>query len=105
MKYYKVIKDGKVIDVLDRLVFVKYQKKHDRMLLCAEKDAQAIMSSDNKYAWHENSLLAIPVEGYDTVSLEEIDVYEYNKLKFELSTDVNEILEQLVLELLERGVL
>lgn len=30
--YYKVIKNGKVIDVLDHLTFVKHQQKHDVML-------------------------------------------------------------------------
>ena len=30
--YYKVIKNRKVIDVLDHLTFVKHQQKHDVML-------------------------------------------------------------------------
>ena len=30
--YWKVLKNGKVIDVLDNLIFVKHQKKHDLML-------------------------------------------------------------------------
>lgn len=29
--FYKVIKNGKVIDVLDKLVYLKYQPKYDRM--------------------------------------------------------------------------
>nr|DAH97568.1 MAG TPA: hypothetical protein [Caudoviricetes sp.] len=79
--FYKVIKNGKVIDVLDRLVFLKYQKKYDRMIFCDEEEAQAIYSSDGKHIWHEESLYYIPVPGYDTVQLEEIDEYEYEQLK------------------------
>ena len=31
--YYKVLKNGRVIDALDRLQFVKYQPKHDIMAI------------------------------------------------------------------------
>lgn len=103
--YYKVIKNNKVIDVLDRLVFVKYQKKHDRMLLCSEENAQAILSSDGNYAWHEMSLRKLPVDGYDTVKLEEIDVYEYEKLKGLNCKTPEEIIDEFVLSLIEGGIL
>ena len=81
--YYKVIKDNRVIDVLDELVFLKYQKKHDRMIFCNEPDAQAIFSSDREHIWHVESLYDIPVARYDTVKLEEIDdwAFEENNLR------------------------
>lgn len=79
--YYKVIYNGNVIDVLDRLDYVRYQEKHDRMIFCDIQEAQAILSSNGEYAWHLDSLLMIPVSGYDTVELEEIDKYEYKRLK------------------------
>lgn len=79
--FYKVIKNDKVIDVLDRLVYLKYQEKYDRMIFCDEDEAQAIFSSDGKYIWHEESLYNIPVDGYDTVELVKIDRYEYEQLK------------------------
>ena len=47
--YYKVLKDGRVIDALDHLCFVKYQPKHDIMVNCTEDDAQGIISSNGKY--------------------------------------------------------
>lgn len=84
--YYKVIYGGKVIDVLDRLDYVKYQKKHNRMILCDVSEAQAILSSNGESAWHVNSLLRVPVSGFDTVELEEIDRYEYKQLK---ALDIN----------------
>ena len=70
--YYKVMKNNKVIDVLDMLIYLKYQPKHNVMILCDENEAQAILSSDRKSIWHETSLYKIPVDGYDTVTVEEI---------------------------------
>ena len=78
--YYKVLKNNRVIDVLDRLLFVKYQQKHNIMIACDKSEAQAIISSDGEYFWHIPGLYAIPVDGYDTVELIEIDEYEYKQL-------------------------
>lgn len=103
--YYKVLKDNKVIDVLDRLVFVKYQKKHGIMLLCDESEAQAIVSSDGSYFWHVEWLYRIPVDGYDTVELVEIDEYEYKQLKALNMKTPQDIIDEFVLSLLEGGVL
>lgn len=103
--YYKVIKDGKVIDVLDHLTFVKYQKKHNIMVLCEESEAQAIVSSDFSYIWHVNWLYKIPVGGYDTVDLVEIDEYEYNQLKMLNLKESTQIIDEFVLSLIEGGIL
>ena len=32
--YYKVTKNEKVVDILKNILYVKYQKKHDILLLC-----------------------------------------------------------------------
>ena len=103
--YYKVLKDGKVIDVLDHLIFVKYQKKHNIMLVCDESEAQAIVSSDGSYVWHIDWLLNIPVNGYDTVELVEIDKYEYEQLKVLNYKTPQEIIDAYTLSLLEGGIL
>ena len=103
--YYKVLKDGQVIDVLDHLVFVKYQKKHNIMLLCEESEAQAIVSSDGSYVWHLDWLLNIPVDGYDTVDLKEIDKYEYEQLKILNYKTPQEIIDEYTLILIEGGIL
>lgn len=79
--YYKVMKNGDVVDVLDNVVYLRYQVKHDRMVLCDKQEAQAISSSDGKTIWHEVSLRGMPIDGYDTVRLEEIDESEYRRLK------------------------
>lgn len=103
--YYKVIKDGKVIDVLNRLVFVKYQPKHNIMVLCDKSEAQGIVSSDESYVWHIDWLYKIPAEGYDTVQLIEIDKYEYMQLKALNGKTPEQILDEYTLLLIEGGIL
>lgn len=103
--YYKVIKDNKVIDVLDNLIFLKYQKKHNRMMLSNEEEAQAVLSSDGNHVWHEKSLHKIPIDGYDTIELVEINVYEYEKLKALNKKSVEEVIDEYTLSLLKGGIL
>lgn len=79
--YWKVIKDGMVVDVLDKIVYLRYQEKYNRMIYSDENYAQAIFSSDRESVWHVDNLCDIPVSGYETVSLEEIDEFEYKRLK------------------------
>ena len=103
--YYKVLKDGKVIDVLDKITYVKYNEKHKRFLFSEKKYAQAILSSDRKQAWHENTLLKIPVPGYDTVELVEIDEFERNQLKILNMKTPEEIIDEFLLSLIQGGIL
>lgn len=107
--YYKVVKDNKVIDVLDQLIYLKYQPKHKTMVLCEESEAQAILSSDKNNIWHEVSLYNIPVDGhrniYDTVRLEKIDKYEFERLKMLNLKTAEEIIDSYTLFLVESGVL
>lgn len=103
--FYKVIKDNRVIDVLSQLCFVKYQSKHDIMLLCSEREAQGIVSSDGKYIWHWSDLPKIPKDGYDTVDIIEIDRYEYDQLKALNGRTPQEIIDEYTLSLIIGGVL
>ena len=103
--YYKVLKNNKVIDVLDSLIYLKWQPKHKTMILSDENEAQAILSSDKNTIWHEETLYKIPVEGYDSVRVEEIDKYEYEKLKMLNGKTPEEILDSYTLMLVEMGVL
>lgn len=79
--YYKVVKDGVVLDVLDEVRYVKYQNKHGIFLVCHPKEGQGIYSSDCKTVWHLPGLSAIPAEGYETVELVEIGLGEYERRK------------------------
>ena len=103
--YYKVLKNNKVIDVLDNLIYLKWQPKHKIMVLTDESDAQAILSSDKNTVWHEQTLYNVPVNGYDTVKIEEIDKYEYMKLKALNGKTPEEIVDSLILELISEGVI
>lgn len=103
--YYKVMKDGRVIDVLDKLIYLKWQDKHKIMVLCTENDAQAILSSDGNTIWHENTLYRIPVDGFDNVDVIAIDEYEYRQLKALNYKTAEEIMDATIMLLLERGIL
>lgn len=103
--YYKVLKNDKVIDVLDHLTFVKYQQKHNIMIACVKSEAQAIISSNGEYIWHVPGLYALPIDGHDTVELVEIDEYEYKKLKMLNLKTPEEIIDEYTLSLIGGGVL
>jgi hypothetical protein len=105
--YYKVIKNNKVIDVLDKLVYLKWQPKHKIMVLSDENEAQAILSSNGDMIWHEETLYKVPVEAghYDSVLLIEIDKYEYEQLRMLNLKTPEEIIDAFVLSLLNEEVL
>lgn len=103
--YYKVIKNNRVIDVLDKLIYLKYQPKHEIMVLCGENEAQAILSSDGSMIWHEKTLYKIPADGYDEVEIQEIDKYEYEQLRVLNLKTPEAIIDEFVLSLISEGVL
>lgn len=103
--YYKVLKDNKVIDVLDHLSFVKYQEKHGIMVSCTQEEAQAILSSGGEYIWHVHGLYHLPVDGYDTVEIQEINQYEYNQLKILNGKTIEEVIDAYTKSLIDGGVL
>ena len=103
--FYKVIKNDKVIDVLDKLIYLKWDDKHKIMVLSDEDEAQAILSSDKDTVWHERTLYRVPVEGYDEVTIEEINEYEYKQLRVLNMRSPEAIIDEYNLLLLEMGVI
>lgn len=105
--YYKVLKDNKVIDVLDNLVYLKWQPKHKTMILCGIDDAQAILSSDNETIWHERTLYKVPVDEpkFETVELIEISKFEYEQLRVLNLKTPEEIIDQVVLYMVENHII
>ena len=103
--YYKVMKNNKVIDVLDNLTYLKWQPKHKIMVLSDINEAQAILSSDKNTIWHERTLYRIPVDGYETVDLIEIDKHEYDSLRVLNLKSPQEIIDSVIYELLSEGVI
>ena len=105
--YYKVLKDNKVIDVLDCLIYLKWQPKRKTMVLTDIYQAQAILGSDGNTIWHERTLYEVPVDEpkFDTVDLVEIDQYEYKQLKMLNMRDPQSIIDEYTLQLIEGGIL
>jgi len=103
--FFKVLKNNKVIDVLDNLVYLKWQPKHKTMVLCDENEAQAILSSDKNTIWHEETLYKIPVSGYESVSVQEVDEFEYKQLRVLNMKSPESIIDEYNLLLLEMGVI
>ena len=105
--YYKVLKNNKVIDVLQGLTYLKYQPKNKIMVLCGLNEAQAILSSEKNTIWHEKSLYELPAEAgdYDTVEAVEIDKFEFEQLRVLNLKSPQEIVDSVILSLLESGVI
>lgn len=103
--FYKVLKNNKVIDVLQGLTYLKYQPKNKIMVLSDINEAQAILSSDGNTIWHEVSLYELPVSGYDTVTVEPIDQFEYKQLKMLNGKTPEEIADSVILSLIEDGII
>ena len=100
--FYKVMKNDKVLDVLDGLIFLKYQRKYDRMLICDKAEAQGIFSSDRTQVWHVEGFYGIPAPGYETVELVEIEESEYKQLKTLCGNTPEEIIDNFVLALADK---
>ena len=103
--YYKVLKDNKVIDVLDKLTYLKWQPKNKIMLLCDLNEAQAFLSSDGNTIWHVDGLYDLPIDGYDTIKIIEIDEYEYKQLKMLNLSTPEQIIDSFVLSLIENNII
>lgn len=106
--YYKVIKDNKVIDVLDNLTYLKWEPKHKIMVLSDINQAQAILSSEKNDFYHERTLYNIPSDAdvkYETVDLIEINQFEYKKLKALNLKTPEEIIDAFVMSLLEENII
>lgn len=103
--YYKVLKNNKVIDVLDNLIYLKWEPKHKIMVLSDINQAQAILSSGKDSIWHERTLYKIPVDGYETVDLVEIDEDEFKQLRVLNMKSPEQIIDEYNLLLLEMGVI
>lgn len=103
--FYKVIKDNKVIDVLDHLTYLKWQPKNKIMLLSDLDEAQAILGSDNNTIWHVEGFYDLPVEGYESVKLVEINKHEYDQLKMLNGKTPEEIIDQMVLYMIENHII
>ncbi len=108
-KYFKVIWNRKVIDLLsyeDSVgpVYVKFQAVHGIPVRCNKAQAQGFLS-DKEKIYNTSALLPFPIQDkYLTVSLEEISENEYKTLDKNNFKTAQEIREDFLLEILERGI-
>lgn len=108
IKYFKIIWNRNVIDLLhyDELVgptYIKFQEVHGIPLRCGKVDAQGFLSDYDKI-YNTSDLLPFPSSNmYPTVTLEEISENEYNGIKSKDFKTAQQIREDFLMELLERG--
>lgn len=105
--YYKVLKDNKVIDVLDNLIYLRWEPKHKIMVLSGIDEAQAILSSGKDDIWHVKGFYNVPVDEpkFETIELIEIDQFEYRKLKALNGKTATQIADEVILSLIESGII
>lgn len=108
MKYFKIIHNRRVIDLLSYKddigpAYVRYQNKHGLLLYTNRKKAQGILS-DNEHVYHTSDLIPFPSENmYLSVTLEEITKNEYDYIKSKDFQTADEIRQELLLDILSRG--
>lgn len=106
--YYKVMKNNKVIDVLDNLIYLKWEPKHKIMVLSGIDEAQAFLSSGKDDFYHERTWYNIPSDAdikCEAVDLIEINQFEYKKLKTLNLKTPEEIIDAFVMSLLEENII
>lgn len=84
MTYYKIIKDGVVIDA--NFKFFRYQRKHLNIIKCDGKCAELVQSSDQKTFYRAEWLRPLPEKArhHEIAEVVIIDEAEYNELKEQL---------------------
>lgn len=92
MSFYKIIKDGQVIDVNNK--FFKVLRKHLTPIACEVKDAELIQSSSGEFyktSWTNKLPDKLQVEQVIAVLISE---EEYNSLKEQLGLDKIVVVEK-----------
>ena len=102
--YYKLLKNDTVVDVLNQLIYLKYDEHLKMMVNTVINHANAVLSSDKNHCWHILGLPRSSVE-MDTVELVEISEAEYERLRALNFKTPEEIIDAYTLSLLEGGIL
>lgn len=84
--FWKVIKDGKIIDVLEYLIFVKSHPYGGTVRVSSQAGAAGVVSSDGNTIYHVDGWINFN-ETYMTVDIQEISKEEYLALKEALETE------------------
>lgn len=103
---YKLVKDGKTVDILTNLQWVKWNERHSKPYLTEQKDAEGILSSDRKNVYAVYGMKENPKHVFEHVDeLVEITDAEYNAIKALNGKSAQEIIDAYTLSLIESGVI
>lgn len=94
---YKIIENNQIIDVMEKLNFVKYLPKTKRAVKIDERQANGILSSNSSIIYHIYGTPNTFPDQRKSVTYEKIDKDEYDKLTKQLKA--NEALEERIREL------
>jgi hypothetical protein len=103
--YYKILKDNKIVSVIDNLSYVCLSPKSGRILLCNQDEAQGIVSSDGSTIWHLKGFYDFPFGDYEAVEAIAITKEEYHQWKALNGRTPEEIIDEYTLSLIEGGLL
>lgn len=85
--FYMAIQDGKIIDALSEIIYVRTQVAHGNLILCNAELAEGILSYDCSSIWFVPNLVSENIYNYPVVSLQEIDEEKYKLLRNALDKD------------------
>lgn len=103
--YYKILKNGKIIDAVARLQYVRAPAESKRVLLCSCAEASGILSEDGTKIWHLEGFYPFQVGDYETVEIRPIEEKEYHQIKALNGSTPEEIIDEYTLYLIEEGLL
>lgn len=82
MTYYKIIRDGNVVDAA--FTFLRWDERHNRLMGCEPKDAQFVQSYDGGSVYRVEWLNPVPEalkDRFETVEAALIEKQEYLDLR------------------------
>lgn len=85
--YYKVIGQGKILDVIIDPQYVTYQSRNNIIVLSTKENANGIISTDGSTVWHVIGWDDIPLPDILSVQFIEIDESEYRILKSAIESE------------------
>lgn len=65
---YKITVGSTIVDVVDELIFVRYDSRCKMMMRCDKQEAQGILSEDSSIIWHLAGYPPFGIDGYQTAT-------------------------------------
>ena len=98
---YQIVKNAEVIELQEKLSWVKYQSKNDIVISCSEEDGQGILCGSNvvdeegKTAWQENSVIYSVVGKLQCKDFEYVEVNEikWYPISLQQTSDISDLNE------------